>query len=68
MSDNQHFIECDGSGVPWSACFKEAAKVCPSGYDLISQNTDHGPYTGAATNDSAVLGAVERKNITVKCR
>jgi hypothetical protein len=68
INDGQHLIECDGSAVPWSTCFKKAANVCPNGYTLVSQNTEKGPYSGVATNESAVFAGYERKNIVVKCR
>lgn len=68
LPDGKFLIECDGSSNPWSTCFKQAAKTCPSGYDLISQNTENGPYTGAAIEGAAAFSAHQQKNIVVLCR
>ena len=68
MPDGKFLIECDGSAVPWSVCFKKATKTCPSGYDLISQNTSNGPYTGGVADGVGAVGAMEHKNIVVKCK
>jgi hypothetical protein len=61
----QHLIECDGTAVPWSTCYKKAAQVCPSGFETLEKNTSATP-TAVATEQVASIGAVERKSIMVK--
>lgn len=64
----QHLIECDGSAVPWSACYKKAAEVCPAGYRITQQNTGQSPYSGGGGGGVAAFGAVERKSLMVQCQ
>lgn len=60
-------VECDGAAIPLSVCYKKANEVCKNGWDQIGADGAIIPQ-GAATPDIAVIGAYERKGITVQCR
>ena len=60
-------VECDGTAIPMSACFTKANNVCPKGWDQIGQDGSIIPQA-AATPQIVIVGAIERKSITVKCR
>lgn len=64
---NQYLIECDGSAVPISTCYKKANTVCASGWDLVDKDGSLVPF-GSATADITYIGAIEKKSITVQCR
>jgi hypothetical protein len=64
----QYLIQCNGAGVPWSACFRKANEQCAEGYDLLAQNTEHGPYAGAVTGGVGGLSAPRFKSLRIKCR
>lgn len=60
-------VECDGSAVPVSVCYKKANELCANGWDQLATDGSVVPQ-GAATADVAVWGAMEKKAITVRCR
>lgn len=64
----QYLVECDGSAIPLSTCYKKAAQLCPRGYELLDKERANGPTTGAYAGGVASIGAMEHKNITVQCK
>lgn len=64
-------VECNGLALTWSACFSKANQVCPKGYDVLTQQTEHGPYSGSVYDDGTggvgAAGAPIYRALTVKC-
>jgi hypothetical protein len=60
-------VECDGSAIPLSVCYKRANKLCPAGWDQIDKDGAVLPQ-GVATPDYAQIGVMQQKSITVRCR
>lgn len=60
-------VECDGTAIPLSVCYKRANKVCPAGWDQIDKDGAVLPQ-GTATAEVAYFGVMQQKSITVRCR
>ena len=60
-------VECDGTAVPVSVCYKKANDLCAAGWDQLAADGSV-IQQGAAVADVVYVGAIERKSITVRCR
>lgn len=69
LGGGKFVVDCGGAMQPMMNCYKEAAKTCPSGFDvLLSENSGamfggaFDPYGAAATG----LNGVE-KSLMIAC-
>lgn len=56
-------MRCSGMGRDWADCYKMAATLCPSGYELIGQESG----TIIVPSGSSVIG-VPKQSMAVECK
>lgn len=61
-------IECDGSGVPMSTCYRAASSACPQGYYLVDQRRSVGAINAAISPQFGALAQGYHKSIVVRCK
>ncbi len=57
-------LKCSGYMRDWDDCYKSAGELCPSGYDVIDQQSGHKGYVATGS----VLANVQSQHLMVQCR
>jgi len=63
-------VNCSGAdaGSSWASCYVQAGKACgPTGYDIVSKDSDEGGPTGGSITN-VVSANVKNRSMIIRCK
>ncbi len=61
-------VDCSGSNLSWSHCYRKAGRVCGRGYTVSQKSDNHGGHPVVGDLFGLVGGSVVDRSLLIQCR
>lgn len=61
-------VDCSGTNLTWSHCYRKAGRACPQGYDVAEKLDKHGGKVAAGDLYGLLGGSVVDRSMLIRCR
>lgn len=61
-------VDCSGTNLSWSHCYRKAGRACPQGYDVTQRLDSHGNKLVPGDLYGVLGGSVQDRSLLIQCR
>lgn len=61
-------VDCSGTNLSWSHCYRKASRACPHGYDVTQRLDSHGSKLVPGDLYGVLGGSVQDRSLLIECR
>lgn len=61
-------VDCSGTNLTWSHCFRKAGRACPQGYDVAEKLDKHGGKVAVGDLYGLLGGSVVDRSMLIHCK
>lgn len=61
-------VDCSGTNLSWSHCYRKAGRACPHGYDITQKLDAHGSKLVPGDLYGVLGGSVQDRSLLIQCR
>jgi hypothetical protein len=61
-------VDCSGTNLSWSHCYRKAGRACPHGYDITQRMDAHGGKVVPGNLFGLLSGSVQDRSLLIQCR
>lgn len=61
-------VDCSGSNLSWSHCYRKAGHACPRGYDIVQRVDTRGGHPVVGDLFGVMGGSVVDRGMLIRCR
>lgn len=61
-------VDCSGTNLTWSHCYRKAGKACPQGYDVSEKLDKHGGKVAVGDLYGMLGGSVVDRSMLIQCK
>lgn len=61
-------VDCSGTNLSWSHCYRKAGRACPHGYDITQRLDTHGAKLVPGNLYGVLGGGAQDRSLLIECR